>query len=347
MDDYVHFFKTFGDIAKDHLKYEFVPEYLMSDASKAINGAALRTYGNKTKLLMCWFHVRYNIRKRMNLVPKQYTKFVNRSIKMIHNSLCAGSFKLQVQKFNNKLKRHNLNQFHDYFNKQWIDGNSNWIVFNKPPGYASTNNPIEQFNGTIKKKFTDHIKFNIVPALNIFSELISAESLENEEISKTIVPNAKTISLARKILTHLETDSNLFHYKHKSGLTSTIDLIKRTCTCFYFMDKGVCKHLVGAAIKSNLPFPGLTLKKTFQMRRRKKIVSSESDEQVSPSSSSSASPEPPLGPLTRAKQRQKQNQQPVQPVPLQQQQLNAEQQPQPQKKKRGRPRKAGRALDLE
>ena len=36
------------------------------------------------------------------------------------------------------------------------------------PGYATTNNPIESYNATIKKFFTNRFKLNLIPALEIF-----------------------------------------------------------------------------------------------------------------------------------------------------------------------------------
>ena len=41
-----------------------------------------------------------------------------------------------------------------------------------PAGYASTNNPLESYNATIKKFFTNRFKFNFLPCLSIFKEVL-------------------------------------------------------------------------------------------------------------------------------------------------------------------------------
>ena len=43
-------------------------------------------------------------------------------------------------------------------------------------GYATTNNPIEQYNAIIKKNFTNRFKLNIVAMLESFKDVIQYES---------------------------------------------------------------------------------------------------------------------------------------------------------------------------
>ena len=46
-----------------------------------------------------------------------------------------------------------LGDFTEYFSKQWLQGKFwRWQVFHSPVGYATTNNPCEIFNATIKRR---------------------------------------------------------------------------------------------------------------------------------------------------------------------------------------------------
>ena len=45
----------------------------------------------------------------------------------------------------------------EYLKKQWVESDfGNWMLFSTPSGYATTNNPLESYNGIIKEFFTQH-----------------------------------------------------------------------------------------------------------------------------------------------------------------------------------------------
>ena len=55
-----------------------------------------------------------------------------------------------------------LNDFADYFVSQWLSGKfTAWQTFQTPAGYASTSNPVESFNHTLKKLFTKREKLTV------------------------------------------------------------------------------------------------------------------------------------------------------------------------------------------
>jgi hypothetical protein len=51
-----------------------------------------------------------------------------------------------------------------------MDGkrNCNWQIYQTQPGFTTTNNPIESYNGKVKAFFTNRFKLNLVPPLEIF-----------------------------------------------------------------------------------------------------------------------------------------------------------------------------------
>ena len=67
--DYIHFFKSLNKIAsqlvpgpREDFQFKFEPKNIVSDAAKSIAKAIKRTYPSCV-LIMCWFHLKYNLRK--------------------------------------------------------------------------------------------------------------------------------------------------------------------------------------------------------------------------------------------------------------------------------------------
>ena len=116
--DYVHFYASFKQLCA-RLKISFKPKYMMSDASKAMLKATKQCLPETTNL-MCWFHLRMNIRKHKPLIGKAAYESVMQDISTLHNSTCETTFKLQLNSINSKWVKAGLVEFKEYFNKQWI-----------------------------------------------------------------------------------------------------------------------------------------------------------------------------------------------------------------------------------
>ena len=64
---------------------------------------------------------------------------------------------------------------------------------------------------------------------------------------------------------------NKYKYQHDDKSVSTICLENRKCSCAWYLEKAICKHLVAACIPTNSNLPGLVvLPKHFVTRWRKK-----------------------------------------------------------------------------
>ena len=122
--------------------------------------------------------------------------------------------------------------------------------------------------------FTKLIKLHLKSSLKVFRELISYESENLKEIS--ICPKiSKLLKEARKAISEsdvlINDGDNLFKYKHQDGSICKIDLNMKHCSCAWYLDRAVCKHLVGACIKTSTNFPGLVfMPKVFVSRWRRK-----------------------------------------------------------------------------
>ena len=174
-----------------------------------------------------------------------------------------------------------MHSFLSYFEKQWINSKfNNWQLFNTPAGYAGTNNPIESYNKTIKAQFTNYLKYNICPVLEIFRDAIEYESKQDFDYKteKVVTRSLKSISNELSISQFNKLNVIEYEYKHSNNTSSFINLKLLNCSCFGFLDKGICKHLVRTCIIDKIALPGLEFKKKFSIRRKKRNENVESTE---------------------------------------------------------------------
>ncbi len=78
-----------------------------------------------------------------------------------------------------------------------------WQIFNTPPGYSTTNSPIESMNKQIKESFTDYDKLSVYHIINVIcSEVITYYSYHQVPISIIpIIPTAPSDKLVKKTKT--------------------------------------------------------------------------------------------------------------------------------------------------
>ena len=171
-----------------------------------------------------------------------------------------------------------LIEFRNYFVKQWIHSDfNNWQIFRTPTGYAKTNYPLEQFNCRIKDDFTKQIKYHLKSSLKVFAELINFESDHIKPI--LLIPRVKRLLretsalIVKKKLLVADGDGN-FKNEHDDATFSSICMERKCCSCSWYLDKAICKHLVAACIQTNKNLSGLVfMPKTFVSRwRRRKLI---------------------------------------------------------------------------
>jgi hypothetical protein len=101
--------------------------------------------------------------------------------------------------------------------------------------------------------------------------------------TKSLEKDAKLLLKADKIISN----GSIYEYTNKNNLLYTINPQTKPCSCHYFSDSGICRHLVAVAIKENIQMPGLNqTKKKLNMiirRRLRMIVHSddENDDEIS------------------------------------------------------------------
>ena len=173
--DFDHFHRSFISLCRKH-DIDFNPQYIVTDASRAM-ARSIKKFLPESLHITCWFHLKKNIKKHKNLIPKNLYEETMQDITRLHMSTNELDFKTQLKLVNDKWDSHEMNKFKKYFNKQWVDSSfKNWQIYHSPPGYALTNNPLEQYNAVIKHSFTNRIKYNMQPAIEKFSEALMYES---------------------------------------------------------------------------------------------------------------------------------------------------------------------------
>lgn len=160
--DFEWFFRSFKNLCTK-LEIEFDPFYIVTDACKAM-AAAIDKELPDTTLIMCYFHVKLNIKKKKGkLIPSEEYSTIMKEITALH-------FTKSVEEYRSLLntalerwwKKRDLRQFHNYFVKQWINSSFNkWQSFRTDTGMANTNSPIESYNYQIKYSFLKQLRHHM------------------------------------------------------------------------------------------------------------------------------------------------------------------------------------------
>ena len=115
----------------------------------------------------------------------------------------------------------------------------------------------------------------MIPAINIFKNLIIFESSQPSEFSNRGKVTKIMTKKAYKLISEnriIRLD-NLFTYYHTDNTIETINTLDQTCSCIEYLDKACCKHLTAGCIIDKVELNGLKLKaNTLRSRQRKRLV---------------------------------------------------------------------------
>ena len=112
----------------------------------------------------------------------------------------------------------------------------------------------------------------MIPAFKIFENLINYESNIEFKNEKSITINKNQEKKAKKLdpQKFKQIDKNNYEYKHKNGKISHTNLLNKSCSCRYYIDKCICYHLIFVAIQEKVALPGMEVYNKFSLKRRKK-----------------------------------------------------------------------------
>ena len=80
--DFYHFFESFIDLTV-RFNLPFDPKFIVTDACHAMANAIKSHFVNCT-ILMCYFHVKYNVKKHRAQIPMAHYRSVMNDIKQLH-----------------------------------------------------------------------------------------------------------------------------------------------------------------------------------------------------------------------------------------------------------------------
>jgi len=139
--------------------------YIMGDADNAQYNALYEVLGQDTSFtfLMCFFHVMLNVDERLKNLPDPVSAVIRSDIYDLH--FCASLDEYRAVALSAVQRWQAMPEavsFASYFVGQWLTGRYwTWQCFLHPPGYATTNNPVEQFNHVLKRVYSMHRKLKM------------------------------------------------------------------------------------------------------------------------------------------------------------------------------------------
>ena len=124
-------------------------------------------------------------------------------------------------------------------------------------------------------------------ALEVSQDVIGYESNHGKEfkneirVRKYMRVQAKAILHKKQLIPTGAEDEFLYkHFNAHLGF-ARINLTSKTCTCFKYLDKRVCKHLIAACLMNKVYLPGLVqLPKLFKIINRQYRDDSRNEEQM-------------------------------------------------------------------
>ena len=278
-EDFVYFFNALTELALI-ARVSLNPKFIVQDASRACYNAVAKVYPTVT-VLMCWFHLKYNVKKHKSLIPDSLYDSVIKDINSLHYSTSEFNSNNTKKRISKRWENLGIIEFKNYFFKQWLDSVfCNWAIYLTPAGYSMSNCPIESYNNIIKKFITDRFKYNMLPALEIFEDNLRVMShksfLEFKKITRTVKLNAQDLIKDRSKFLNEKSDC-CFEYKNKNNIVYEILISSECkcpectyCSCPYFLDRAICKHITMVCIKNKITMPGLEFTEKFSVRRARR-----------------------------------------------------------------------------
>ncbi|OWZ12662.1 hypothetical protein PHMEG_00014141 [Phytophthora megakarya] len=143
----------------------------MGDADSAQWNALSESFGGDSspyKFLMCYFHVAKKIYEKTRAFDIGIAAMVMRDLHEMHFSRCDSEFQ----------ERKELRRFVTYFRTVWLNDRVwRWQCYHTLAGYATTNNPCETYNATIKRDVTLRRKLKVGALIDQLLVLCRGESV--------------------------------------------------------------------------------------------------------------------------------------------------------------------------
>ena len=131
---------------------DWKPSFTMTDSDPALINALRSRFGESTKYLNCYFHLKKNVRDYVRSECMEHYSTTMKDIDALHYTKNSTDFQNTCFQLDAKWRSEGLEKFANYVKSNLLSTPfNNWACYHSPTGYAKTNNPIENFNGDLKR----------------------------------------------------------------------------------------------------------------------------------------------------------------------------------------------------
>ncbi|KAE9097960.1 hypothetical protein PF010_g15758 [Phytophthora fragariae] len=160
---------------------QLLVKYVMADAEAAQQNAVDQVFGVDSDFLylMCFYHVMAKVYERIKGVSQRLREQVTADIYDLHFAPTQATYDEQwTTVFANWSGKNELTDFRGYFRRVWVRSEFHrWQCFHTPSGYATTNDPVEQFNRLIKRDYTLRTKHKIGTLFQLLADCCEHQSV--------------------------------------------------------------------------------------------------------------------------------------------------------------------------
>lgn len=154
--DFEFVFNSLKTGLKEIFDIDYRPKYLISDATRSIHNGFRNVFGDERSVIMCWFHMKTALTKRMETLIKDKAQRIafHGDINKLQVAKTVEIFDIAANLFVQKWSLVS-DDLMKYFQEEWLSKNRNWFeaFARRTP---STNNCIESFNNVVKTCHTEN-----------------------------------------------------------------------------------------------------------------------------------------------------------------------------------------------
>ncbi|ETI55364.1 hypothetical protein F443_01952, partial [Phytophthora nicotianae P1569] len=257
--------------------------FVMADAEAAQQNAVVRVIGADSDFvyLMCFYHVMTKVHERLKSVPDRLSEQVMADIYDLHFATTSAVYDEQVKQVLTKWSGdEHLVGFQDYFERTWVPSAFwRWQCFHTASGFATTNNPVEQFNRLTKRDYTLRTKHKIGPLVQLLADCCQHQSVIPKPIKEARVKDFRRRDLlldrtpGRSSIEFLLVSPNPNEMGTNYARMETegqpdggwcVDGASMTCECKYYFNFAICIFLLFALQVKR--YTGLDRKRTLVNR---------------------------------------------------------------------------------
>ena len=170
-------------------------KYFMGDAEQAQLNAARSCFEDAT-YLMCFFHVMAKVKEKCAGMTVYSRHLAMRCLYDMHFAREEAAF---IEARRHALQcwsaQSDMSVFVNYFTSQWLSPPfDKWQAFHSDAGFAATNNPVEQFNGLIKRDYTMRKRQKLVQLVKSLISMCRHQSINYKVFQTEVRLTTKVIN---------------------------------------------------------------------------------------------------------------------------------------------------------